>query len=108
MKTYGGVDVWIHAFLTSELVVSGQLHAPAALPPGKEPLNTHWIEDWVDPMSAWMILRSENSRPYRDSNSDSSIVQPVVSCYTDYATAAYITGGERSALCLRCFNPGAH
>jgi hypothetical protein len=24
--------------------VSGQLHAPSALPPG-----THWIGDWVDP-----------------------------------------------------------
>jgi hypothetical protein len=34
MMAYGGVDV-IHFFLTSE--VSGQLHAPASLPPGKEP-----------------------------------------------------------------------
>jgi len=23
--------------------VSGQLHTPAALPPGKEPPGTHWI-----------------------------------------------------------------
>jgi hypothetical protein len=39
MKTYWGVDVWIHIFLTSALigVVSGQLHAPAALAPGKSP-----------------------------------------------------------------------
>jgi hypothetical protein len=37
MKTYWRVEV--HAFLTSALVgVSGQLHAPAALPPGKEQL----------------------------------------------------------------------
>jgi len=28
--------------------VSGQLHAPAALPPGKEPV-THWIGGWVGP-----------------------------------------------------------
>jgi len=28
--------------------VSGQLHAPAALPPGKEPPVTHWIGGWVD------------------------------------------------------------
>jgi hypothetical protein len=29
--------------------VSGQLHAPAALPPEKEPHGTHWIEGWVGP-----------------------------------------------------------
>jgi hypothetical protein len=39
METYGGVDVYIHSFLTSALVeVGGQLHARAALPPGKESL----------------------------------------------------------------------
>jgi hypothetical protein len=36
MKTYGVVDVWTHVFLTLALV-SGHLHATAALPPGKEP-----------------------------------------------------------------------
>jgi hypothetical protein len=29
--------------------------------------------------------RRENSSPYRDSNSDPSVVQPVTSRYTDYA-----------------------
>jgi hypothetical protein len=37
MKMYGGMDVQVHVFLTSALVVSGQLHAPAALPPEKKP-----------------------------------------------------------------------
>jgi hypothetical protein len=38
MKAYGGVDVYIHIFLTSVLVwSSGQLHAPAALRLEKEP-----------------------------------------------------------------------
>jgi hypothetical protein len=38
METYGGVDVEIHMFLTSALVGGdGQLHAPAALHPGKGP-----------------------------------------------------------------------
>jgi hypothetical protein len=35
MKTYGGVNVYIHIFLTSALEESGQLHGSAALPPGK-------------------------------------------------------------------------
>jgi hypothetical protein len=39
MKAYWGVDVQIHIFLTSALAqVCGQLHAPAALSPGKEAL----------------------------------------------------------------------
>jgi hypothetical protein len=29
--------------------VSGQLHAPAALPKGKQPPGTHWIGGWVGP-----------------------------------------------------------
>jgi hypothetical protein len=29
--------------------MSGQLHAQAALPPGKEPPGTHWIGGWVGP-----------------------------------------------------------
>jgi len=33
LKTYGGVEVQPHAF---QMEVSGQLHAPAALPPRKE------------------------------------------------------------------------
>jgi hypothetical protein len=41
MKTYGGVDVYIHIFLTSVLGgVSGQLQAPTALHPGTEPSVT--------------------------------------------------------------------
>jgi hypothetical protein len=28
--------------------VSGQFHAPAALPPGKDP-DTHCMEGWVEP-----------------------------------------------------------
>jgi hypothetical protein len=37
MKAYGGVDVEINIFLASALEVSGQLHALASLPLGKEP-----------------------------------------------------------------------
>jgi hypothetical protein len=29
-------------------VVSGQLHAPAALPPGERAPGTNWIGGWVD------------------------------------------------------------
>jgi hypothetical protein len=32
------------------LEVSGQLHTPAALPPGRIS-GTHWIGGWVDPIA---------------------------------------------------------
>jgi hypothetical protein len=39
MKTRGGVELQLRVFLISVLQgMRGQLHAPAALPPGKEPL----------------------------------------------------------------------
>jgi hypothetical protein len=41
-----------------------------------------------NPDPVWTILRTENSWPYRDSNSDPSVVEPVASCYTDCAIPA--------------------
>jgi hypothetical protein len=50
MKTYGGVDVLIHVFLTlAVLEVSGQLHALAALPREERAHCTHWIGGLVGP-----------------------------------------------------------
>jgi hypothetical protein len=55
MKMYRGVDVQIHIFLTSALTeVSGQLHAPTALPrvkgtTGERVPGTHWLGGWVGP-----------------------------------------------------------
>jgi hypothetical protein len=43
------MDVWLHHSSPLHYVVSGQLHAPAALPPGKESpgVCSHWIGGWV-------------------------------------------------------------
>jgi hypothetical protein len=56
-------------------------------PRGRSP-RTHWIEVGWNPEPVWTTWRRENSWPYRDSNSDPSVVQPVDSRYTDYAVAA--------------------
>jgi hypothetical protein len=44
----------IHIFLTSALVVR-QLHAPAALPKGKD-FVTHYIGGWWAPETAWTLF----------------------------------------------------
>jgi hypothetical protein len=43
--------------------VGGQLHAPAALPPGKRP-GTDCIEGWVGPRA--LLDGCDKSRPQRD------------------------------------------
>jgi hypothetical protein len=67
--------------------VSGQLHAPAALPPGKSPRYPLYRRlfppvpfgeevGWT-PELVWTTWRRKNSSSYRDSNSESSVAQPV-------------------------------
>jgi hypothetical protein len=56
--------------------VSGQLHAPTALPPGKNP-NTHWIGDWVSPRAGLeTMVKIKIPSPRQDSNPP--IIQPGV------------------------------
>jgi hypothetical protein len=67
--------------------VSGQLQAPATLPPGKSPQEVGWTSEPV-----WTIWRSENFLPYRDLNSHPPLViQPMASHYTDWAILAHIS-----------------
>jgi hypothetical protein len=68
--------------------VSGQLHVPAALSPGKKPPVPIGKEAGWSPEPVWMTWRRGNSWPYRNSNSDPSFVQLVASRYTDWATPA--------------------
>jgi hypothetical protein len=55
MKTYGGVDVEIHVFLTSALV-GGKW--PASRPDRFTP-GTNCIADWVDPRAGLDALEKE-------------------------------------------------
>jgi hypothetical protein len=63
--------------------VGGQLHAPAALPPGKRP-GTHCIGGWWAPGPVWTA--TENLDPTRIRP---RTVQPVASRSTNYAIPAY-------------------
>jgi hypothetical protein len=71
--------------------VSGQLHAPAALSPRKAPTAPIGNEVGCAPEPVWTTPKREDSCPYRDSNSDPSVVQPVASRYTDCAIPALAT-----------------
>jgi hypothetical protein len=48
MKTYGGVDVYTHVFMTSPLV-GGEWSAsrPGLFTPGEGAPGTHWIGGWM-------------------------------------------------------------
>jgi hypothetical protein len=50
MKAYGGVDLYIHIFLTSALV-GNELSAsrPSRFTPEERAPSTHWIGGLVDP-----------------------------------------------------------
>jgi hypothetical protein len=63
--------------------VSGQLQAPAALPPGEKAPSTHWVEGWVDPRAGLDYVDKRILDPTGTRNSDLSVVQPVSSRYTD-------------------------
>jgi hypothetical protein len=87
MKTYVGVDVQIHIFLTSALV-GGEWSAsrPCCFTPG-----THFIGGWVDPraglddMEKWTFFTLPGLKL-----PPPPIVQPVARCYTDWPINKWI------------------
>jgi hypothetical protein len=60
--------------------VSGQLHAPAALLPGKQPLVGGWVGSKAD-LDA--VVKRKIPSPCQESNPRTSIVQLVAQRYTD-------------------------
>jgi hypothetical protein len=82
MKTYGGVDVWIHSFLTSVLT-GGEWSAslPCRVTHEESASVTH--SKLGGPQSLSGRRGKEKITDLTDSNSDLSLVQPVVSSYTD-------------------------
>jgi hypothetical protein len=61
---------------------------PGRFTTGEKDPGTRRIGRWVSRRADLKEWRTKNSRPYRDSNSDPSVVQPVGSRYTNCAIAA--------------------
>jgi hypothetical protein len=90
MKAHGEADVEIHIFLTLALV-GGEWSASSLclFTPGKTATGTHWIGGWVGPRNGLDNMEEIKFWHYRDSNSSTSVVQPVASRITDYDIPAH-------------------
>jgi hypothetical protein len=88
MKAYGGVDVYIHIFLTSALV-EGEWSAsrPGRFTQGMSP-DIHWIGGWVGPSAGLDVVEKREFLTLPGLELRPSVFQPVASRYTDYAIPA--------------------
>jgi hypothetical protein len=60
MKAYGAVDVYIHIFLTSELVGEWSASRPCRFTSGERDPGTHWIGGWVGPRAGLDAMEKRN------------------------------------------------
>jgi hypothetical protein len=68
MNTYGGVEVYLHhPWSQVYMEVTGQLHVPAALSPGEITRGTHWIGAWVGPTTGLDAEEERKISPCRES-----------------------------------------
>jgi hypothetical protein len=85
MKTHWGVEVYLHAFLTSALH-GGEWSASRAgrFTPREKAPGTHWIGGWVGPRAVLdAVMKRKIPNPRRKSNPRTPIVLPVAQRYTD-------------------------
>jgi hypothetical protein len=79
MKTYWGVEVYLHAFLTSELD-GGKWSASRSgrFTPRERAPGTRWIGVWMGPRAVLeTVSKRKISSPRRESNPRILIVKPV-------------------------------
>jgi hypothetical protein len=83
MMMYGETEVQLHhSWPWYQMEVSGQLHTPATLLPGKQPLvHTGQEAGWF-PEPVWTIWRRKKFCPCGTRN---PAVQPIASLYTNWA-----------------------
>jgi hypothetical protein len=85
--TYGGVELYLHA-LISALGGSGQLHAPAALPPRKSPRYPRDIRLGGGGPRAGLDAGAKRKKSLLLPGIEFWLSSPKLSHYTDWATKA--------------------
>jgi hypothetical protein len=92
MKTIGGVEVQLHAFLTSALD-GGEWSAshPGCFTPGERAPGTHCIGGGVGSRAILdMVVKKKIPSPHQKLNPRTPIVQPIAQCYTNRAISHFI------------------
>jgi hypothetical protein len=89
MKTYEGVDLYIHIFLTSALA-GGEWSAsrPGRFTPSERDPGTRWIGGWVGPSAGLDDVEKRKFLTLPELEPRPLVVQPEGSRYTDYAIPA--------------------
>jgi hypothetical protein len=85
IKTYWGVEVELHAFLTAALD-GGEWSASRSgrFTPREKASGTHWLGGWVGPRVVLdTVVKTKIPNPRRELNPRTPIVQPVAQRYTD-------------------------
>jgi hypothetical protein len=85
MKKYWGVEIQLHAFLTSALDGSEwSASCPGHFIPRERTPGTIWIGDWVGPRAVLdAVVKRKIPSLRRESNPRTPIVQPVAQRYTN-------------------------
>jgi hypothetical protein len=102
VKTYWGVEVQLHAFLTSARD-GGEWSAsrPGRFAPRERAPSTHYIGGWVDPRVVLdAVVKRKIPSPRREPNPKTPIVQPVAQHYTDWAITALSLNKTNTNFCM--------
>jgi hypothetical protein len=94
IKAQSGVELYLYLFLTSvQMVAGGQRHDPAALPSGKR-RGSHYNGYECAPGLLWMDAKKRKYLAplgFKDRT-----IQPIASCYNDYAVLAPLSPSART------------
>jgi hypothetical protein len=101
MKTYVGVDVQIHVFLTSALVGGGwSVTRPDRFTARERGPGTHWTGGWVGPRNGLDDVERRQISLLPGLELRPSAVQPVAREYTECGSGFWMGAMKQANACL--------